>query len=480
MAFRYYVLLANMRTGSNLFEQNISQYEGFPCHGELFNPHFVGCLGETERFGVSLEERERKPQKLLNRMLAEETGKVPGFRLFSDHDPRMLDHVLKDESCAKIVLTRNPLDSFVSYRIAQATDQWKLRDVSARRTARVTFDILAFRRYLRDLEEYLWKIRRALQVTGQTAFHMRYEDLSSVEVFNGLVRFLGGSEERKDLGQRIVRQNPESLREKVENYDEMVEQLRGLDLLGIEALPPAEPARNPGTRNFVAGREVPLLFLAMEPGAFPQVSAWVAGHQRSGTETDLSQKQLLDWLARNPGRRSFAVLSHPLRRAYRAFDRHIFTAGPGLFPWIRSVLESQYGVVLPPLEMCEAPNRAVLENSGYGPRQHGAAFTGFLRFLKGNLRGQTRARIDPSWALQSAFLQAVSRLVPADALLREETLAEDLARLEDAMGLDRQPLGPGPSAPCFPLEEILQPVHEKLAREAYARDYQVFGFGDLA
>ena len=47
---------------------------------------------------------------------------MPGFRLFHDHDRRIWDHVLADTACAKIVLTRNPLDSYVSRKIAAATN----------------------------------------------------------------------------------------------------------------------------------------------------------------------------------------------------------------------------------------------------------------------------------------------------------------------------------------------------------------------
>ena len=81
--YKYFVLLANMRTGSNLFEQNIRLYDGFSCHGELFNPHFIGFPGVEEAYGVGLTDREIKPQRLLNRMLSQETETLPGFRLFS-------------------------------------------------------------------------------------------------------------------------------------------------------------------------------------------------------------------------------------------------------------------------------------------------------------------------------------------------------------------------------------------------------------
>jgi hypothetical protein len=62
------------------------------------------------------------------------------FAFFPDHDPRVLGPVLADDTCAKIILNRNPADSYVSLAIARRTDQWKLGDIRSRKTARVRFD----------------------------------------------------------------------------------------------------------------------------------------------------------------------------------------------------------------------------------------------------------------------------------------------------------------------------------------------------
>lgn len=54
-------------------------------------------------------------------MIKRQPALLGGFRYFHDHDPRVLDMILDDPGCAKIILTRNPLDSYVSWKIAQAT-----------------------------------------------------------------------------------------------------------------------------------------------------------------------------------------------------------------------------------------------------------------------------------------------------------------------------------------------------------------------
>ena len=482
--FKYFVLLANMRTGSNLFEQNIRLYEEFSCHGELFNPHFVGYPNVHEAFGVSMSEREKKPQKLINRMLAQETETLPGFRLFADHDHRALSDCLADSDCAKIVLTRNPIDSFVSHLIAVATDQWKLTDISKRKKAKVHFDFVAFRSYLNRLNDYLSNIQKGLQHSGQAAFYLQYNDLNKVETFNGLATYLGGHELRKELQGKIVRQNPEGLEEKVENFEEMKEQLKSLDLLAMKAVPALEPVRNPGSKNFKAGRKAPILLMSLEKGTDPALDVWLQKHEKalSGSddlETNMNQKQLGDWLASHPDRVSLSVLTHPVERAYAAFYKHIFKGGDDLFPWIRNTLEKNYNVTLPDVGMTKDPNRTVIENSGYGISNHQTAFLKFLRFLKGNLQGQTRARVDQSWASQNSILQGYCRLAFPDVLIRKEHLASEVAKIEERLGLDPvaidNEMTPGH---CFELSEIYSPEIEKAARQVYARDYQMFGFSD--
>src|SRR5690606_10498851 len=133
-----------MRTGSNFLEANLNALPGVSCLGEVFNPHFIGKKDQTEMFGMDLAAREQDPRALL-RLLRDRTPGLAGFRYFHDHDPRVLPDLLDDPSCAKIILTRNPVDSYVSWKIAQATGQWKLTNAKNLRTAQARFDSDEFR-----------------------------------------------------------------------------------------------------------------------------------------------------------------------------------------------------------------------------------------------------------------------------------------------------------------------------------------------
>ena len=124
-AFRSFVIFAGMRTGSNLLEATLNGVRRVTCFGEAFNPYMMGWPDKDELRGITMAEREADPHSLL-RALFGKPDHLAGFRYFHDHDPRVFDAIMDDPSCAKIVLTRNPIDSWVSTQLAYATNQWKL------------------------------------------------------------------------------------------------------------------------------------------------------------------------------------------------------------------------------------------------------------------------------------------------------------------------------------------------------------------
>ena len=126
--FTSFVIFAGMRTGSNLLEATLNA-NGLACLGEAFNPYILGWPGHEEMYGMTLADRDADPLALWQRIVQSRGArKIRGFRYFHDHDPRLFDPLMDDPTCAKIVLTRNPVDSWVSTQLAYATDQWKLNE----------------------------------------------------------------------------------------------------------------------------------------------------------------------------------------------------------------------------------------------------------------------------------------------------------------------------------------------------------------
>ena len=467
--FEYFVVFAEMRTGSNFLEASLNEFSDLHCYGEAYNPHFVGHHNKDALFGVDMAQREISPLSLIERM-KENTDGFPGFRFFNDHDPRVMAHVLEDPKCAKIILTRNPLDSYVSLKIAAQTGQWKLSDMKQRRSATITFNRDEFLTHLEAKQAFQLDILKGMQVSGQTGFYVAYEDIGDVDVLNGMARFIGSSERIDSTPNSVKKQNPSELEDKVTNYDQMVKDLASIDHFALSNTPNFEPRRGPGVPGFYLAAEAPLLFIPVAASPKASVLDWLAaldGVDVEDLQTNLAQKILRQWKRGHPGHRSFTVLRHPLERAHRVFCEYILPKRDDNFSDPRKVMRNKYGVAV--------PNQGDMD--GYTKIEHRAAFAKFLKFLKGNLAGQTSIRIDAVWATQSALLQGAAGVVLPDAILREDELSDGLNALAASLGEETVLIHNEPEIGPFSLADIYDDELEKLARAAYRKDYISFGFG---
>ena len=468
--FDYFVVFAEMRTGSNLLEANLNAFESFECHGEAFNPAFIGYPKKTEILGITQAMREGDPARLIDTIKTQSAG-LGGFRFFHDHDLRALEISIIDPRCAKIILTRNPAESYVSWKIAKETGQWKLTNVKRRKDAKARFDAAEFEDHIARLQTFQVFLMNMLQKTGQTAFYVDYEDLNDLDVMNGLARFLGSEERLEALDDKLKIQNPQTLEDKVANFDEMTEALAGIDRFNLTRTPNFEPRRGAAVPAHVAGFKAPLLFMPIRSGPEEEVRRWLAaldGTTPDALYTKLNQKLLRQWQRSTPGHRSFTVLRHPLGRAHTAFCTRILSRGPGCLGEIRRILRNFHKLPIPGAGPDET----------YDRRAHHTAFTAFLQFLKANLRGQTSVRVDANWATQSAILQGMAQVCLPDLIIREDEMQLQLGALAKQVGYPgATPVDAAPKDAPFALADIYDETLEALAADIYQRDYEAFGFG---
>ena len=450
-----------MRTGPNFLESSLNALEGVVSYGEAFNPHFVGKKDQLTLLGVSIAERDADPVRLLTAMRRKTAG-LAGFRYFHDHDPRVLAEVMADASCAKVVLTRNPLESYVSWKIARQTGQWKLTDArKAKPVSPVVFDAVEFETHLDTLQTFQRRLLADLQQSGQTAFYLDYDDLGNVAVLNGLAAFLGAKGRLDAPDPTLKKQNPGDLAAKLANPDAVEPGLQRLDRFNLHRTPNFEPRRPPAIPSLVAGGGV--LYMPVRGGPEARVRGWLSSLSTDGLEQDFTQKTLRQWWRAHPRHCSFTVLRHPLLRAYGAFCDHILT---GLAGETRAILERTLGFDLP------------AGVDGFADRAaERDAFLAFLGYVRLNLAGQTGARVSPHWASQTAVLQGFAQVLGPDVVLREDRLDEGLAFVAAEAGHPGAPPPPGDDPHPLGLAAIHDVALEEAAEAAYPRDYLGFGFG---
>ena len=459
--FRSFVMFAEMRTGSNFLEANLNALPGVTCHGEAFNPHFIGKQNQADLFGLTLADRDADPLGFLARM-RDQTPGLSGFRYFHNHDPRIFDAVMADRSCAKIVLTRNPVESYVSWKIAQATGQWKLTNAKKLRSAKAFFDGAEFEAHVARLQAFQITLLHALQVSGQTAFWIDYEDVPDIAVLNGLAAFLGVPARLEALDDKLKKQNPEEIADKVENPQAIPAALARLDRFNLARTPSFEPRRASAIPFFVGAGGA--LFMPVRNGCEARIEGWLDG--LGPVTRDFTQKTLRQWKAACGATRSFAVLRHPLARAHNTCFDQVLTAN---LPEFRTAMSRTLQLDLPQPhkvgKMSQAERQAVL--------------LAFLRFARLNLSGQTSVRVPAPVATQTAVLQGFAQFQGPDLILREDRLTQGLGFLAAELGVACPPLPADTADEARALAAIRTPEIEEAAREAYARDYQGYGFSSV-
>ncbi len=467
--FDSFVIFAEMRTGSNFLESNLDLFAGLATYGEAFNPYFLGSPGTEALFGMTVEERNTDPVALFERM-KERTEGIAGFRFFHDHDRRMFERVIDDPACAKVVLSRNFVEAYVSRAIARETDQWALGNVKHAKKAKAVFIAEEFETQLGEIKAFQLEILARLQKTGQTAFYINYDDIRDLDVVNGLARFLGEETVLKGHSDKFKKQNPEPLEDKVANFAVLTETVAKITAFDLDDAPNFEPRRAATVPSYIAAVEAPLLYLPIQAGPVQEVSAWLAaldGATPDALATGMNQKALRKWKREHPGHRSFTVLRHPVARAHAAFCRLLLTDGPTALPEVRKALIGQYGVPLPAVPLPEY---------GWSREAHRAGFLAFLAFVRRNLAGQTALRVEASWATQAQVIAGFAQVIQPDHILRETGLAPGLALLGAETGRTAPPAPDAQPDMPYSLSDICDDAVEAAVRTTYQRDYVQFGF----
>lgn len=482
---RYFAILGAMRTGSNLLERTLNQFPDIICHGELFNAAFVAGDGKDSYLGITRAERDADPFRLIARIRETAGARVPGFRIFGDHDQRILAHVARDPDCALVVLRRDPLESYVSLRIAETTGQWLLGDERQRRAATIAFDPADFERYRSVLSDQYARVLWAVRAAGRTAFEIGFEEIKDLRLLNGLAAWLGSRTTLDRIEETIVRQNPGALAEKVSNPEAIAPYLPGA---------PATRARGPEGvtgRGFVLSRRHPLAFAPLPACPWAPVLRWMAS--LSGVEatpetatapggpleTGLAPDALARRMAEGRLGTLLTVTRHPLERAARTFHDKILASDRGAFEPVRRALVETCGVELPPAAAVQRRDRAALAAIGYDLAAHRRALAGFLTFLRDNLAGRTAIPAAPVWLPQSVHIAALAAVMPPTLIVPEPWLPKAGAFLRAVMGIEtgrnailRMP----PPIPLFDAPELWTEELGDLARAAYPEDHARLGY----
>ncbi|MEL7463557.1 MAG: sulfotransferase family 2 domain-containing protein [Pseudomonadota bacterium] len=446
---RYFAIFGAMRTGSNLFERTLNDYDRLIGLGELFNPAFIGGPDTTEAFGWTIEDRNRDPLGFLEAVIAAHPGETPGFRIFDGHDGRVIDHAAADPDCARFVLARDPLDSHLSLKIARETNQWMVRKAENKKLVKVAFDAEEFEAYRAGLAAHYARVRGLMRAAGRPWFAVDYDDLGDLATLNGAAAYAGSAEAKEQVAPKIERQNPPAAADKVMNPED-------LPTGPVAAAPVVEVApKFLALKSFLVARGLEVISAPI-PGVadgalrdFLSAAQAAAGEAGQDIVEGVKGKQIER--RRKRGAFVFSVIRHPVDRIRAVFAEMVVGgAAPEGLEGLGDLLRERYG----------APD-----------------FDAFLSFVEDNIAGRTAAPYHPAWAPQADLLAAYAAETPVDFVARAETIADDAAWIAKRLGLQAGALAgvleAGLAPPSGP---DLSPAQIARIEAIYARDYARLGY----
>ena len=232
-----FVIYGAMRTGSNYLVSLLNQFPSVVCHGEAFNPGFVGLREDYhEKLGIGRDEPQHRDaderafyDKLMNQ---EDSSQVIGFKIFPGHLEYAISTTLADCGMAKIILRRDVLTSFISLCQAELSGVWMIRDTNEKNLAKsreksdvkIIFDGPRFLRYRKLVTNFYSRVEKSLQSNGQEYLTLWYRNLNSADILRRLSGILKiNFNQVLDASKILAKQNTSPPHLRVANLAEMVD-----------------------------------------------------------------------------------------------------------------------------------------------------------------------------------------------------------------------------------------------------------------
>lgn len=234
-----FVVLCTGRTGSNFLCRMLNAQNDVICATELFNRQaaYFTNLDIEKHVNRTIQWRDKHPVKFLRRFWSYDTrGSSLGFKLFYNHNPKVVENVLSDPEVKKILLRRrNKIKRYVSQIVAEGTDCWIKYEDTPVEQVKVKVEPELLLETERIIDSGYDRMKKKLISTNQFFKEIYYEDLvgeRKVETLKSISEFVGCRNVDTECWSKdaTFKQNSDKLSDIIENYDQLKDALAGTEL----------------------------------------------------------------------------------------------------------------------------------------------------------------------------------------------------------------------------------------------------------
>ncbi len=232
-----FAIISAPRTGSNLLCGALDAHPEIICHYELFHKDAIyhsSKYGDDWISKWTIESRNKNLHSFLDFVFKHRFGKKAntiGYKIFDGHNDELLYELLKDKRVKKILLKRdNWFLAFISQLEAQKTGVFVITDENKQKANynfKVDVKINQFKFYEKVNVEFFNNIETVLNDDSQEYLSLEYN--SALENSNKirLLKFLNVTVDPDLLKLEYKKQNQRGLKDRIENYEEILEQFDG-------------------------------------------------------------------------------------------------------------------------------------------------------------------------------------------------------------------------------------------------------------
>ncbi len=220
-----FVIFSFPRTRSNLLCNHLDSHPNIICHYEVFHQDEVYVVGGYDRvLGLAsptdTAARDADPLDLAGCLYqADLSGraKAIGFKMFPEHNADVRRALAKDSSVLKILLTRDPIYAFTSWKIALADDEWTNYTATQPREKSTVVDLDEFIAWYYRIADYFEEIKMLARENGSSCMDVKSLDVADGTAAALIAMQLGliPAEVKSDLRP----QNTLDLQKRIENYE---------------------------------------------------------------------------------------------------------------------------------------------------------------------------------------------------------------------------------------------------------------------
>jgi hypothetical protein len=138
----------------------------------------------------------------------------------------MTARLLYDPGVAKVVLSRNLLEAYISLETARETGVWLTTEAAKAPPRPVKVEINKLVTFALRQSLYYNDVQTVLHQTGQRYLQVDYNEIKDLAKLNEIARFVGSEHQFDAVTEPIRKQNPGSLEERILDFPKLLEELK--------------------------------------------------------------------------------------------------------------------------------------------------------------------------------------------------------------------------------------------------------------